>query len=191
MVGMNMTDRKAPVPNNPTPTLPNFAFVDAQNLYMGTACLEEGLEPWRVDLAKFRVYLRDKYRVDKAFYFLGFVNEQYQSLYEEIQSAGFILVFKQHTSAMMGHKKGNVDTDIVFNVMKRLYKKEPFGKVVLVSGDGDYKILVDFLIEEGRLEKILAPCRPRASSLYKKVGSEYFDCLDNPDVKRKVQKRKT
>jgi uncharacterized LabA/DUF88 family protein len=164
----------------------NLAFVDGQNLHMGTASLKEG--PWRINLAKFRIYLREKYLVDKAFYFLGYVNEHYQELYEEIQAAGFILVFKQHTAAMMGLKKGNVDTDIVFNVMKRLCKKEDFGKIVLVSGDGDYKILVDFLIEEGRLEKILAPCRPRASSLYKQIGSEYFDCLDSPDVKRKIQK---
>lgn len=166
----------------------NLAFVDGQNLHMGTAYLEDG--PWRIDLTKFRTYLREKYLVDKALYFLGYVNERHQELYEEIQAAGFILVFKQHTATMMGLKKGNVDTDIVFNIMKRLYKKEDFGKVVLISGDGDYKILVDFLIEEGRFEKILAPCRPRASSLYKQIGSAYFDCLDSLDIKRKIQKVK-
>jgi uncharacterized LabA/DUF88 family protein len=164
----------------------NLAFIDGQNLYMGTTSTEGG--SWRVDLAKFRIYLADKYGVAKAFYFLGYVRENYQDLYEEIQSAGFILVFKQHTSAMMGLKKGNVDTDIVLNIMKRLYRGEDFGRIVLVSGDGDYKELVDFLIEEKRLLKILAPCRPRASSLYKKVGSEYFDCLDNQDIKRKIEK---
>jgi uncharacterized LabA/DUF88 family protein len=163
-----------------------LAYIDGQNLYMGTTSREGG--SWRVNMQKFRVYLRDKYRVGKAFYFLGYVNEKYQELYEEIQDAGYILVFRQHAAAMMGQKKGNVDTDIVFNVMKRLYKKDDFDKVVLVSGDGDYKNMVDFLIEEKRLSKVLAPCRKRASSLYKKIGSEYFDCLDNPDIQKKIKR---
>ncbi|MDD5251505.1 MAG: NYN domain-containing protein [Patescibacteria group bacterium] len=166
----------------------NLAFIDGQNLYMGTTSPDGG--SWRVDLTKFRVYLNQKYGVSKALYFLGYVNENFQELYEEIQAAGFILVFKQHTAAMMGQKKGNVDTDIVFNIMRRLYKKDDFEKIVLVSGDGDYKNLVDFLIEEGRLEKVLAPCRKRASSLYKQIGSEYFDCLDSDDIKRKIEKVK-
>ena len=71
---------------------------------------------------------------------------------------------------MMGKKKGNVDSDIIFHTMKKLYKKEDFTKIVLVSGDGDYKLLVDFLIEENRFEKILFPDRKRASSLYKRKG---------------------
>ena len=53
---------------------------------------------------------------------------------------------------MKGEKKGNVDADIIFDIMKRIHRREPFDKIVLVSGDGDYRMLVDFLIEEGRLE---------------------------------------
>ena len=41
-------------------------------------------------------------------------------------------------------KKGNVDSDIIFNIMKKLYSKEDFDKIILVSGDGDYRMLVDF-----------------------------------------------
>ena len=93
------------------------------------------------------------------------MQENYQDLYDEIQEAGFILKFKEHNPAMLGIKKGNVDTDIVFSVMKMLYRKENFSNVVLVSGDGDYKLLVEFLIEERRFEKILFPDFKRASSL--------------------------
>ena len=48
--------------------------------------------------------------------------------------------------------------------MRVLYKKELFDKVVLVSGDGDYKMLVDFLIEENKFKKILFPNEKFASS---------------------------
>ncbi len=86
---------------------------------------------------------------------------------------------------MLGKKKGNVDSDIIFNIMKRLYKKEPFNKIVLVSGDGDYKMLVDFLIEENRFKKILFPNKQFASSLYKKITRVYFDYLVN--IKHKIE----
>jgi uncharacterized LabA/DUF88 family protein len=89
---------------------------------------------------------------------------------------------------MVGKKKGNVDSDIIFNVMKKLYKKEDFTKMILVSGDGDYKILVDFLIDENRFEKILFPDRQYRSSLYKGLTNKYFAYLDDKDIKNKIQK---
>ncbi|NQT50154.1 NYN domain-containing protein, partial [Candidatus Kuenenbacteria bacterium] len=137
------------------------------------------------DLVKFREYLLQKYYVKKAYYFLGFVDEKYQDLYEEIQNAGFILIFRQHNSAMLGKKKGNVDSDIIFTIMKKMYEKEPFDKIVLVSGDGDYKALVDFLIEEKRLEKVLFPNKKFASSLYKKITRVYYDYLLN--IKHRIK----
>lgn len=166
----------------------NYAFIDGQNLYMGTA--KRADDPWKIDLQRFRIYLDQKYHVKRAFYFLGFLDESNQSLYEYIQSAGFILVFREHTSLMLGKKKGNVDSDIIFQIMKKLYRRESFDKVVLVSGDGDYKQLVDFLIEESKLERILFPDRRRASSLYKKLGAPSFASLDDADVRRKIEMKK-
>jgi uncharacterized LabA/DUF88 family protein len=154
----------------------NIAFVDGQNLFLGTT---KSKKSWMIDLAKFRVYLDKKYHVKRAYYFLGYVNDNYQNLYDEIQEAGFILKFREHSSVMMGKKKGNVDTDIVFDVMKKMYKKEQFGKIVLVSGDGDYKKLVDFLIKEDKFKKILFPNREFASLLYKSVTRVYYDYLEN------------
>lgn len=48
----------------------NQAFVDGQNFYMNTKA-----NNWSVDLKKFRIYLREKYNVEKAYYFLGSVDE--------------------------------------------------------------------------------------------------------------------
>jgi len=166
----------------------NIAFIDGQNLYMATS--KRGVNPWNIDLARFRVYLGQKYHVTKAYYFLGFVQDTNQDIYEEIQKAGFVLIFREHNPAMLGKKKGNVDSDIIFHAMKKMYKKEDFEKIIIVSGDGDYKLLVDFLIEEKRFAKILFPDRVRASSLYKKIGGGYFDALDAPDVRVKIEVKK-
>jgi uncharacterized LabA/DUF88 family protein len=167
----------------------NLAFIDGQNLYMGT---NSDKPSWHVNLKRFRVYLKDKYKVSKAFYFLGCVIDGNDKLYDEIQDAGFILKFREHNSAMLGVKKGNVDSDIIFHIMKIIYQKGSFDKIILVSGDGDYKMLADFLIEEDKFRKILFPNRDFASSLYKKLGSEYFDYLSNNSIKNKiVYKKKT
>ncbi|HEV2402911.1 MAG TPA: NYN domain-containing protein [Candidatus Saccharimonadales bacterium] len=165
----------------------NIAYIDGQNLYMGTA---KSTPRWEVDLARLRIYLNKKYHVTKAYYYLGYVQEgdNIERLYETIQSAGFVLVFRLHNSAMLGKKKGNVDADIIFSVMKRLYLKEQFDKIVLISGDGDYKMLVDFLIEQVRFEKILFPNRRYRSSLYKSLSLKYFAYLDDKDVKRKIKR---
>jgi uncharacterized LabA/DUF88 family protein len=88
---------------------------------------------------------------------------------------------------MLGKKKGNVDSDIIFSIMKRLYAQEPFNKIVLVSGDGDYKMLVDFLISEDRFEKILFPNSVYRSSLYKEISATYFASLDDLDTKSKIE----
>jgi len=153
---------------------------------MGTAKKE--INPWKIDLLRFRVYLAQKYKIRTAYYYLGYVNDEHRDLYEQIQSAGFILVFKKHNIALAELKKGNVDSDIIFSIMKRLYKKENFEKIILVSGDGDYIQLVDFLIEENKFEKILFPDRKYRSSLYKKLSNKYFSYLDDPDIKNKITK---
>jgi uncharacterized LabA/DUF88 family protein len=157
----------------------NYAFIDGQNLHMGTA----------INMKRFRVYLAQKYHVEKAYYFLGYIQDSNQDLYEEIQNAGFILMFRDHSSTMVGTKKGNVDSDIIFHIMKKVYKREDFNSIILVSGDGDYKLLVDFLIEERRFEKILFPNKKFASSLYKKIGSQYYDSLENARGKIEVKKK--
>ncbi|HYC34516.1 MAG TPA: NYN domain-containing protein [Candidatus Paceibacterota bacterium] len=166
----------------------NIALIDGQNLHMATA--KRVNDPWHIDLVRFRIYLEQKYHVTQAYYFLGYVQETNQDLYEEIQKAGYVLLFREHNPAMLGTKKGNVDSDIIFHIMKKLYKKEDFEKVILVSGDGDYKRMVDFLIEENRFEKILLPDRNRASSLYKRLGAHYFAALDTPGVRLKIEKKK-
>jgi len=151
----------------------NLAFIDGQNLYLGTK-----EDDWKVDHNKFRIYLKDKYHVTEAYYFLGYVTEEQQDLYNNLQKAGFIVLFKEHNENLKAQKKGNVDTDIVFEIMKNLVENN-FSKIILVSGDGDYKKLVDYLIKKNKFKKIIFPNRKFASSLYKKLGSELYDYIEN------------
>ena len=73
--------------------------------------------------------------------------------------------------------------------MKKIARNESFEKIVLISGDGDYKTLIDFLIEENKLEKVLFPNKEFASSLYKKIGAQYYDHLDQIDIRKKIERK--
>jgi len=160
----------------------NIAFIDGQNLHLGTT-----KNNWKVDLQKFRTYLKDKYGVSDAYYHLGFVSDEEQDLYDNLQKMGFIVQFREHSAAMKGKKKGNVDTDIVFEAMRSLVDNDASHKILLVSGDGDYRKLVDYLIAQGRLKKILFPNRRFASSLYRHLSPFYYDSLDSSGVKSKIE----
>jgi uncharacterized LabA/DUF88 family protein len=163
----------------------NIAFVDGQNLYLGTNFREkQTAEAWKIDMKKLRRYLKDKYAVLEAYYFIGCANEKHEDLYTELQKAGFIVLFRDHNPKMTGKKKGNVDSDIIFHMMKS-FIEEPESKMLLISGDGDYKRTVDYLIKHNRFKKILFPNPQYASSLYKELGAEYFDYLDNFKTKIK------
>lgn len=175
----------------------NLAFVDGQNLYFGTSkcssCAEKLHKElsvlkyedcvcggaWKVDLARFRIFLTENYGVTEAYYFIGHLQEKHDDMYQSIQKSGFIIVFREHHHFSKSVKKGNVDTDIVFEVMKRIVENQKFDKVVLISSDGDYKRMVKFLISKNKFRKILFPNKKFASSLYYELGSEFFDYLEN------------
>ena len=75
-----------------------YAFIDSQNLNLGTSKdLRKGrkiiYKGWRLDYKKFRQYLTDKFRVQKAFLFIGYI-KQYEKMYESLKSYGYELVYK-------------------------------------------------------------------------------------------------
>ena len=160
----------------------NVAYIDGQNLYSGAK-----LGGWAIDHAKLRIYLKDKYNIGKANYFLGFKSDREVDLYKNLEAAGFILHFKDETLGIKAVKTGNVDTEIIFSVMKDFALGKVSGSVFLISGDGDYKNMIGFLINKNKFGKILFPNKVFASSLYLSLGGEYFDYLDNSDIKEKIQ----
>lgn len=84
-----------------------------------------------------------------------------------------------HMGTKIADLPWNVESDIIFSVMDKIHSHADFERIVMVSGDGDYKMLVDHLIKNKKFEKILFPNKKFASSLYNSIGSEYFDYLEN------------
>jgi uncharacterized LabA/DUF88 family protein len=160
----------------------NIAFIDGQNLHLGTK--ENG---WKIDLNRFRIYLKDKYKVSTAYYFLGCSFEEQIDLYNNLQKVGFLVLLKEHSKNQLSKKKGNVDADIVFEMMRNLVENIEYNKMILVSGDGDYKKIVEYLISKDKFEKILFPNQKFASSLYYNLGNNFFDYLDKDGIRENIE----
>lgn len=162
----------------------NYCFIDGQNLYRGT---QKASPSWEFDKTKLRVYLRDKYQVEKAYYFVGARQKEHRGLYKALQKAGFVVIYRPYSEQMVSPKKGNVDVDIVLEVMKKLLDEpDKFEKIILISGDGDFKRLVDYLIAKDRFEIIMFPCRERASALYRGLKFNQIENLSDPTVRKKI-----
>ncbi len=134
-----------------------YAFIDSQNLNLGI--LDQG---WKLDFKKFQVYLKEKYKVNKAFLFIGYIEEN-KKLYDFLKKAGYRLVFKPTVKDDLGKAKGNVDAELVLWAARIEY--ENFDKAVIVSGDGDFQCLVKFLIGVKKLEAVLVPNQKKYSKL--------------------------
>ncbi len=158
----------------------NYAFVDSQNLNLGVR--DQG---WKLDFKRFRVYLKDKYHVQKAFLFIGYVPGN-EMLYQTLQEAGYVVIFKPTLPIRKGDKivvKGNVDAELVLHTM---IEYNNYNKAVIVSGDGDFHCLVEYLDENDKLARVLIPNRKRYSKLLWKFR-EHLDFVDN--LKQKVGKK--
>lgn len=139
-----------------------FAFIDSQNLNIGTQKFG-----WKMNWVKFRQFLADRYGVERAYMFIGYIPEN-ADLYEKMHEAGYMVVLKPTFDVTRPRPeedksddkeeqkpvKGNIDADLVLWAMKELSNYE---KAIIVSGDGDFFSLVEYLEGKGRLLHVMTP----------------------------------
>ena len=154
----------------------NYAFIDSQNLNLGVQKVG-----FKMDWRKFRQFLKDQYNVENAYMFIGYMPD-YEKLYEQMHDLGYLIVLKPtlemyETEAksdlrsqssddkkQMEQKdkkveekratKGNVDAELVLYAVKEMPN---YSKAVIVSGDGDFYGLIEYLAQQNKLQNVLAP----------------------------------
>lgn len=139
-------------------------YIDGNNLYRSAK--ELGFD---IDYKKFRGWLRQKYNTTNVYLFIGLVPERVK-FYKHLQECGFILIFKQ-TISVEGKVKGNCDAELVLNATSDFYTKA-FDKCLLVTGDGDFGCLVEFLSTNSVLNGVIAPNEKKCSILLKNKNIE-------------------
>jgi len=147
-------------------------YIDGANLHKGSK--ELGFD---IDYKKFIGWLKQKYNTNKVYLFLGLIPKN-AKLYERLQEFGYILIFKQTISNSKGEVKGNCDAELVLKVCNDFYEKE-IKDFILITGDGDFGCLVNFLIESNSKTLILSPNKKKCSILLKRTKSKITDLNDH------------
>ena len=173
-----------------------YAFIDSQNLNLGIQ-----RAGWKMDWKKLREFLRNKYGVTKAYMFIGYVSDN-EDMYNQLHEAGYLIVLKPtvETTATNGDDqkqkptvKGNIDAELVLYAMKEMPN---YAKAIIVSGDGDFYCLAEYLESKKRLLHIMTPNWKYSTLL--KPYEDYVVRLDQKrkelehiDFKRKKYRQKT
>ncbi len=114
----------------------------------------------------------------------------YKELYKYLQEAGFTLIFKEVIYDGDGKSKGNCDADLVLNVARGAYENK-FDKAVIVSSDGDFAGLIEFLKERSKLRIVLSPHhKDKCSILIKRTGAPISYINDQRSILERAQKEK-
>lgn len=154
--------------------LGNYAFIDSQNLNLGIRNLG-----WKLDYEKFRIYLKEKYLIKKAYMFIGFVPSN-KKLYDNLEKAGFSMEFKPTVIGANNKIKGNIDADLVLRVM---IDWDHYNKAVIVSSDGDFYSLASHLYAHGKLETVLSPEEKTCSRILKQSAKEKIQFMKDLEAK--------
>ena len=149
--------------------LKNYAFIDSQNLNLGVQELG-----WKLNLKRFRVYLKEKYGVKKAYLFLGYMQKN-RNLYRLMKRTGYELIFKEVVQTGQGKIKGNCDAELVLQAMIDL---KNYKKAVIVTGDGDFACLIKYLDSINKLKRVIVPNRFKYSALIKKSAKKNLDFIN-------------
>ena len=172
-------NKKPQQPQQQASARPNYAFIDSQNLNLGIQKMG-----WKMDWRKFRAYLKDVHKIEKAYMFIGYLPDN-EKLYDQMHELGYLIVLKptlemyqteeseearakkfEEKQTSEGVKpadikieekrvtKGNVDAELVLYAVKEMPN---YHKAVVVSGDGDFFSLVEYLDQQQKLLHLLAP----------------------------------
>ncbi len=156
--------------------LTNYAFIYGQNLYFGIRDLG-----WKIDYKRLFVHLQETYCVKHAYIFLGYLDEQ-KPLYNYLQKCGFNIIFKEVSKDKTGKPKGNVDVDLTLHTILKL---DEYEKAVIITSDGDFSPLVEYLISTEKFERLLSPKHSLCSWLLRKYAKNKVDYLNKVENKLK------
>jgi uncharacterized LabA/DUF88 family protein len=146
-------------------------YIDGNNLYRAAKKLG-----FSIDYKKFRGWLNQKYSPVNVYLFIGLLPTQI-TFYEYLRECGFILIFKQ-TISVNGVVKGNCDAELVLKTVSDFYTKA-FTSCILVTGDGDFGCLVEFLRNNMVIDCIVSPDKNRCSILLRNKNTKILFLNDH------------
>ena len=119
--------------------------------------------------------MADRFDIQRAYLFLGYI-PKYQRLYDDLVRDGFILIFKPIAFDKTENRiKGNCDGELILQAAIEI---NYYDNALIVSGDGDFHCLVNYLSRQNKLQYVLAPNKNRCSFLLKQSARKKLLFMD-------------
>ena len=116
-------------------------FVDVQNIYYTTRDIFKSSfnfkKFWNLIDNKDKIVIANAYAIDKG-------DNKQQKFQYALSSIGFHVKLKPYISRSDGSTKGDWDVGITIDIIEAAKKVE---KIILLSGDGDFDILIQKVID--------------------------------------------
>ena len=160
-------------------------FIDGANLYATAKAL--GFD---IDYKRLLTLFRDKGQLVRALYYTALVDDQEYSsirpLIDWLDYNGYTMVTKptkEFTNSSGRRKiKGNMDIELAVDAMEL---SDHLDHIVLFSGDGDFRSLVEALQHKGKRVSVvssLATTPPMVADELRRQADQFIDLSDLRDV---------
>lgn len=156
-----------------------FAYIDCQNLHRWTTN-----NWWEVDWEKLYKYLVDKFKIDKAYMFIGLKTDNLD-LYNKLSGIWYTMKLRKTVPIWKWQIKGNIDWDLIVQCMIDLYE-DGLTEAYIFTSDGDFNTLVQHLKKKHILWKVLTHDINKTSMLLKKAA--WNQIQDLSEIKDKICK---
>ncbi len=133
-----------------------------------------GLE---VDFISFKKYLSDRFRTEDIFYFTSYFDFLKDNM-QTLKDSGYKIILKE--TFYQNKIKANCDVEISHHITSDI-KDDLVKNLVLISGDGDFSMLLDYSLKNNIKPKVISIHKgSTAKILRKKKGLtvEYIFNLD-------------
>ena len=156
-------------------------FIDGANLYAATKALS-----FDIDYKRLLAFFRQRCQLVRALYYTAIAEEQEYSsirpLIDWLDYNGYTMVTKptkEYTDSMGRRKvKGNMDIELTVDAM-RLAKQ--LDHVVIFTGDGDFRALVEALQSEGKRVSVVSTLQtqpPMVADELRRQADQFIDLAE-------------
>jgi len=151
-------------------------FVDVQNMYYSAKNLYQGA---KVDFGKILKEAVAGRKLIRAFaYVIKADVEPEQAFYEALEKQGYEVRAKDLQVFLGGAKKGDWDVGLCMDTIRLAPKIDV---LVLVSGDGDFTDLLDYMRGQGIRTEVIGFGRTTSGRLIEEAD-EFLDLDQNPEL---------
>ena len=143
----------------------NYAFIDGSNLHLTFEYFYKS-GGWRIDYRKLRRFLRKRFNITVAYYFVGYRLKN-SDIYKNLEEYGYIPM----------HEVAN-DMD-AYLINQAQWDISKYDGAIIISSDQHFAELVEYLDSKDKLKLVLAPCNKGCSGKLKKAANTKIEFLTN------------